>query len=59
MTTPTTTHAVGKNQNQNPYIPPKGGSIGGSKGGSIGGGELLVLVYYLASATPNPFANLR
>jgi hypothetical protein len=46
MTMTATTRASGENQNQNPYIP--------LKGGYIGEGELLVLVYHLASATPNP-----
>ena len=46
MTTPATTRAVGKNQNQNPYIPPKGGYIGE--------GELLIFISHAACATPNP-----
>ena len=33
-----------KNQNQNPYIP--------LKGGIYGGGKLLLLIYYLAIAKP-------
>ena len=44
MTMTAITRASG--ENQNPYIP--------LKGEYIGEGELLVLVYHLASATPDP-----
>ena len=46
MTMTATTRAVGENQNQNPYIP--------LKGGYIGEGELLIFIDHQASATPDP-----
>ena len=46
MMLPFSTRAVGENQNQNPYIP--------LKGGYIGEGELLIFIDHQASATPDP-----
>ena len=46
MMLPSSTRAVGENQNQNPYIP--------LKGGYIGEGELLIFIDHQASATPDP-----